>query len=69
VFQTVGAKLGSKRLLGERMRAWFDDEALASMRQRFEALWDGFKKASPLVTRDASSAPSLSSTTVCHRTR
>jgi hypothetical protein len=52
--QAVGAKLGSKRLLWERMRALFYDDALASMRQLFEALLYGFKKSSPLVTMDSS---------------
>jgi hypothetical protein len=54
LFQTVWAKLGSKRLLWERMRALFYDYAFASMRQLFEALLYGFKKSSPLVTRDSS---------------
>jgi hypothetical protein len=54
LFQAVWAKLGSKRLLWERMRALFYDYALASMRQLFEALLYGFKKCSPLVTLDSS---------------
>ena len=54
LFQAVWAKLGSKRLLWERMRALFYDYALASMRQLFEALLYGFKKSSPLVTMDSS---------------
>jgi Transposase DDE domain len=54
LFQAVWAKLGSKRLLWERMRALFYDYAFASMRQLFEALWYGFKKSSPLVTLDSS---------------
>ena len=49
LFQAVWAKLGSTRLLWERMRALFYDYAFASMRQLFEALWYGFKKSSPLV--------------------
>jgi hypothetical protein len=53
LFQAVWAKLGSKRLLWERRRALFYDDALASMRQLFEALWYGFKKSSPLVAMDA----------------
>src|SRR5882672_5919040 len=52
--QAVWAKLGSKRLLWERMRALFYDYALASMRPLFEALLYGFKKSSPLVTLDSS---------------
>ena len=54
LFQAVWAKLGSKRLLWERMRALFYDYAFASMRQLFEALWYGFKKSSPLVAIDSS---------------
>jgi hypothetical protein len=54
LFQTVWAKLGSKRLLWERMRALFYDYALASMRQLFEALFYGFKKSSPIVPLDSS---------------
>jgi len=53
-FQAVWAKLGSKRLLWERMRALFYDYAFASMRQLFEALWYGFTKSSPLVVMDSS---------------
>jgi hypothetical protein len=54
LFQAVWAKLGSKRLLWERMRALFYDYALTSMRQLFEALWYGFQKSSPRVTLDSS---------------
>jgi hypothetical protein len=54
LFQAVWAKLGSKRLLWERMRALFYDYALASMRQLFEALLYGFKKAHPLIVTDSS---------------
>jgi hypothetical protein len=54
LFQAVWAKLGSKRLRWERMRALFYAYALASMRQLFAALLYGFKKSSPLVTLDSS---------------
>jgi hypothetical protein len=54
LFQAVWAKLGSKRLLWERMRALFYDYAFASMRQLFEALLYGFKKSSPIVLMDSS---------------
>jgi hypothetical protein len=49
LFQAVWAKLGSKRLLWERMRALFYNYALASMRPLFTALLYGFTKSSPLV--------------------
>ena len=54
LFQAVWAKLGSKRLLWERMRALFYDDAFTSMRQLFEALLYGFKKSGPIVTMDSS---------------
>src|SRR5262245_58037241 len=54
LFQAVWAKLGSKRLLWERMRALFYDYAFVSMRQLFEALLYGFKKSSPIMTLDSS---------------
>lgn len=54
LFQAVWVKLGSKRMLWERMRALFYDYAFASMRQLFEALLYGFKKSSPLVAIDSS---------------
>jgi len=53
LFQAVWAKLGSKRLLWERMRALFYDYALTSMCQLFEALLYGFTKSSPLVAIDS----------------
>src|SRR5215211_983041 len=54
LFQAVGAKLGSKRLLWERMRALFYDYALESMRQLLEALLYGLKKAPPSFALDSS---------------
>jgi hypothetical protein len=54
LFRAVGAKLGSKRLLWERMRALFYDYALVSMRQRLEALWYGLKKSTPIFASDSS---------------
>jgi hypothetical protein len=54
LFQAVWAKLGSKRLLWERMRAVFFDYALESMRQLLEALFYGLKKSAPLFADDSS---------------
>jgi hypothetical protein len=54
LFQAVWAKLGSKRLLWERLRALFYDYALKSMRQLFEALLHGFTKSHPVMTSDSS---------------
>jgi hypothetical protein len=57
LFRAVWRKLGSKRLLWERMRALFYTYALTSMRQLFEALLYGFKRSSPLVTIDSTECP------------
>src|SRR5437870_2214349 len=54
LFQTVWAKLGSKRMLWERMRALFYDYALTSMRQLFEALLYGLKQPVPVFDFDSS---------------
>jgi len=54
LFQAVWAKLGSKRLLWERLRALFYDYTLESMRQLLEALFYGLKKPTPLVMADSS---------------
>jgi hypothetical protein len=53
-FRAVWAKLGSKRLLWERMRALFYDYALQSMRQLLETLFYGLKKLQPLLAVDSS---------------
>jgi DDE family transposase len=58
LFQAVWAKLGSKRLLWERMRALFYDDALESMRQRLEALFYGLEKPCPSFALHSSSARS-----------
>src|SRR2546421_1377295 len=54
LFQAVWEKLGSKRLLWERMRALFFDYALQSMRQLLEALLYGLKKSAPQWNVDSS---------------
>jgi hypothetical protein len=54
LFQAVWAKLGSKRLLWERMRALFYAYALQSMRQLLEALFYGLKKPNPIFASDSS---------------
>jgi len=54
LFQAVWAKMGSKRLLWERMRALFYDYALESMRQLLEALLYGLKKPHPIVAFESS---------------
>jgi hypothetical protein len=54
LFQAVGAKLGSKRRLWERMKALFYDYALKSMQHLFEALFYGLKKSAPILASDSS---------------
>jgi len=56
LFQAVWAKLGSKRMLWERMRALFYDYALESMRQLLEALFYGLKKSDPIFAVDSPSS-------------
>jgi hypothetical protein len=54
LFRAVWAKLGSKRLLWERMRALFSGYHLESMRELWEALWDGYERHRPLLLTDTS---------------
>ena len=54
LFRAVWEKLGSKRMLWERMRALFFAYALESMRQRLEALFYGLKKSAPQFAVDSS---------------
>jgi len=54
LFRAVWTKLGSKRLLWERMRALFYSYALASMYELWEALWYGYERHRPLLSTDTS---------------
>jgi hypothetical protein len=54
LFQAVWTKLGSKRLLWERMRALFYSYALTSMHELWEALWYGYERHRPLLSTDTS---------------
>ena len=54
LFQAVWAKLGSKRLLWERMRALFYPYQLDSMRALLEALFYGFETSRPILSIDSS---------------
>ena len=54
LFRAVWTKLGSKRLLWERMRALFYTYRLDSMRALFEALFYGFEKSRPILSIDSS---------------
>ena len=55
LFRAVWAKLGSKRLLWERLRALFYDDRLESMRELLEALLYGFVKSRPILMTTTSS--------------
>ena len=57
LFRAVWEKLGSKRMLWERMRALFFAYALESMRQLLEALLYGLQKSAPQFAVDSSSSP------------
>jgi hypothetical protein len=54
LFRAVWTKLGSKRLLWERMRALFYDYQLGSMRELLAALFYGLKKSRPAFAIDSS---------------
>jgi len=54
LFRAVWAKLGSKRLLWERMRALFYAYRLESMRELLEALFYGLQKPRPILVCDSS---------------
>src|ERR1700704_1614447 len=54
LFRAVWAKLGSKRLLWERMRALFYGYHLTSMREVLEALFYGYERHRPLLITDTS---------------
>ena len=56
-FRAVWTKLGSKRLLWERMRALCYDYRLESMCELLEALLYGFAKPRPILITDTSSIP------------
>src|SRR5215469_15552958 len=54
LFRAVWAKLGSKRLLWERLRALFYGYHLESMRELLEALFYGYERHRPLLITDTS---------------
>jgi hypothetical protein len=53
LFQAAWAKWGSKRLLWEKMRAYFYAYALESMRHLFEALYYDLNKSAPTLAIDS----------------
>jgi hypothetical protein len=54
LLRAVGAKLGSKRLLWERMRAVVHRDTLASRHELWQALWYGDERQRPLWITDSS---------------
>jgi Transposase DDE domain len=54
LFRAVWLKLGSKRLLWERLRALFYGYRLESMRELLEALFYGYERHRPLLRTDTS---------------
>jgi hypothetical protein len=53
LFQAAWAQWGSKRLLWEKMRAYFYAYALESMRHLLEALYYGLNKSAPTLATDS----------------
>src|SRR5712691_5000411 len=56
LLRAVWHQLGRKRLLWERLRALFFDDALESMGPLLDALFDGLQKAAPVSAVHASSS-------------
>jgi hypothetical protein len=60
--RAVWAKLGSKRLWWERLRALGYAYRLDARRALWEALWYGFATPPPILSTDASALPAVSLT-------
>ena len=54
LFRAVWEKLGSKKMLWERMRSLFRDFTVSSMRELWEALFHGYEKPRPVFSIDSS---------------
>ena len=54
LFRAVWEKLGSKKMLWERMRSLFRDFTVSSMREIWEALFHGYEKPRPVFSSDSS---------------
>ena len=54
LFRMVWKKLGSKKMLWERMRSFFREYIVYSMREIFEALYYGYQRPRPVLTLDSS---------------
>jgi len=54
LFRAVWEKLGSKKMLWERMRSFFREYIVYSMRELWEALFHGYEKPRPVFSTDSS---------------
>ncbi len=54
LFRNVWKRLGSKKMLWERMRSFFREYLVSSMREIFEALYYGYERPRPVLTMDSS---------------
>ena len=54
LFRAVWEKLGSKKMLWERIRSFFREYIVHSMREIFEALYYGYQRPRPTFTIDSS---------------
>ena len=54
LFRKVWKKLGSKKMLWERMRSFFQEHVVFSMQEVFEALYYGYGRSRPVLTYDDS---------------
>ncbi len=54
LFRSVWKKLGSKKMLWERMRSFFREYIVFSMQEIFEALCYGYERPRPVITIDSS---------------
>jgi len=54
LFRGVWEKLGTKKMLWERMRSFFREYTVSSMREIFEALYYGYERPRPVLIMDTS---------------
>ncbi len=54
LFREVWKKLGGKKMLWERMRSFFREYIVHSMREIFAALYYGYERPRPVLTMDSS---------------
>ena len=54
LFRNAWEKMGSKKMLWERMRSFFREYIVSSMQQIFEALYYGYERPRPVLTMDSS---------------